>query len=108
MIQVEIERSLEEKLAERRRAVRDAIVEEARRHPQLRCEDCLAWLNGLHAWILFHLPRMTAHYASRLARESVQDAARRVGRGEPIGDPPRVPDAVRALWEGSGRIVTTT
>lgn len=97
---------LEEKILYRRSCVRRAVDEEASirlPHPDA---DERAWLDGLCAFIEFHLPRLSLDYALRLARGGVQEAAQRVAQGGRIGAPPRVSEAVRAFWEGSGGIWT--
>lgn len=91
---------LETSIAARDELVRRVIRETAEAHPKVLDAEGKAWLNAFWEWIHFHLPRLDLHFACHLARKSVQELAQRVERGGRPGAGPRVPDAVRAVWEG--------
>ena len=72
-------------------------------HPGLTsAPGARAYLEGCREWLRFHAPRLARNLVSQMAREMVREAAKRVSRGAPVGDPPVVPDTVRALWEAPG------
>lgn len=72
-------------------------------HPALvKADGARPYLNGCRDWLSFHSPRLARNLLSQMAREMVREAARRVQRGAPVGEPPVVPDDVRAVWEAPG------
>lgn len=57
-----------------------------------------AYMRGARAWMFFHLPRLSRNFACELARGLVREAAEGLSERGTVGDPPVVPDELRALW----------